>query len=171
MRWPNRLRREPSGRRRVLVAAMVRATPALIAGALLAATTGIALAEIYKWTDADGNVHFSEKKPAAVDAETVDIHYTEPSPDAREQLQKTIEQDEKAREQRLKTEEEHDREARNIATKQKNCEKARAHLAELQRVVRLFHTDDAGNRVRVGEEERQADIEKMQQAIKANCSG
>jgi hypothetical protein len=142
-----------------------------IAGLLLAALSTAASAEIYKWTDEDGNVHFSEKKPADAEAETVQIRYTEPSAEAQEKLQETIEQDQKAAEERLKAEEDQALEERNLAVQQRNCEKARAHLAELQRVVRLFHTDDEGNRVRVGEEERQADIEKMEQVIAEKCSG
>ena len=32
-----------------------------------------AFAEIYKWVDTDGNVHFSDKKTAQVDAQKVDV--------------------------------------------------------------------------------------------------
>jgi glutaredoxin len=39
----------------------------------LAAHIGTASAEIYKWTDANGNVHFSDRAPKSVSSETVNL--------------------------------------------------------------------------------------------------
>ena len=167
------VRRGQSRRRRMLVGAMLRRAPVVIAGVLMATIGAGAWAgtDIYKWTDENGNVYFSDKEPPGADAEIVNIHYSEPSAEAQQKLKTAIEEDEQAKEKRLKTQEDQAREARNLATKKRNCEKAQAQLAVLQRVVRLFHTDKTGNRVRVGEDERQADIKKTQAVIKENCKG
>ncbi len=55
-----------------------------------------AKAEIYRWTDADGQVHFSESKPAGVEGRQVNIDLPErPRPSGAEQRQQ-LEQQQKA---------------------------------------------------------------------------
>jgi len=39
---------------------------------LLICTSGLSMAEIYKWTDANGKVHFSDKPPINKNVETID---------------------------------------------------------------------------------------------------
>lgn len=48
---------------------------------VLAVVTMNANAEVYRWTDADGRVHFGDKPPVSVDSQSVDIRvnsYTSP---------------------------------------------------------------------------------------------
>ena len=51
----------------------------LLATSLLVLTVTAAQAEIYRWVDKDGNVHFSDEKPAQQGAEVVKPEIAEPS--------------------------------------------------------------------------------------------
>ncbi len=54
----------------------------LIALALLLAI-GAARAEVFRWTDADGTVHYSDRKPEKIAAEAIAVdHYAPPAPAA-----------------------------------------------------------------------------------------
>lgn len=44
------------------------------------AASAAAAAEVYKWTDKDGKVHYSERRPAAAGGKAVDIKLTSPPP-------------------------------------------------------------------------------------------
>ena len=128
-----------------------------------------ASAEIYKWVDEDGNVQFSSTKPPGQAVDEVQVRYSKPVPEAREKLDKLLEADKKARADREEREAEAEQEAQKRAKKKDNCQRARANLTELQQSVRVFHTSEDGGRVRVGEDQKQADIKRMQEIIDRDC--
>lgn len=58
-----------------------------LTSAMLALCTSAASAEIYKWTDADGNVLFSDRPPAGVTKKPVEVRSAAPSAGSQEELE------------------------------------------------------------------------------------
>src|SRR5579885_2953356 len=119
--------------------------PALIA-------TGQAAAEMYKWVDENGQVHYSQLPPPGAKAETV-----KPPPKVdTEQAVDELKAREKGFDERRKAE------AKQAETTVKKEEEAAAPQ-------KSFKTDANGNRVRLTEEERQKEIAEMQKIIARDC--
>lgn len=139
-----------------------------ITGMIVLSPNGFA--EMYKWVDADGNTHYTQQPPPdGVDGQTI-----APPPDvntekANKELDNKLESFDKRREAELKHEEEAKKAADAAEAKKQECEKLRQQLAELQR-PRITTTDEEGNRSRMPEEERQAAIKKVNEAITTRCN-
>ena len=135
--------------------------------------------EVYKWVDADGNVHFTDKKPdAEIDAETVDTSATELS---ESRLQAAQRRDELFRQSASKT-----REARSETEKQRseqraqsgkeqerrtaNCATARQNLANSRPFNRIYTIDEQGNRTYLNDDEQLAKAEASRKAIAEYCN-
>ncbi|MBT8447703.1 MAG: DUF4124 domain-containing protein [Gammaproteobacteria bacterium] len=136
---------------------------------IMVAVSPLTAAEIYKWVDEDGNVQFSSRKPPDQAVDKVEVKYAKPVPEAQEKLDNILEADKEARAERKEREAEAEQAAKKRAIKKDNCKRARANLAELQQSVRIYHTSEDGGRVRVGEEQRQADMARMQDVIDRDC--
>ena len=124
---------------------------------------------IYKWTDSEGNIHYTQNLPEE------DAEYTTINPPPKiesEQSQKNLEQRQKllneSREQRLKKAAEKQAADEEKARREKNCELARANLNSYTRPRVQFVQED-GSRIRATEEERQQQIKKAQEMIKEFC--
>lgn len=131
----------------------------LMAACLIMAATPTA-AEIYKWTDADGKVHFSDQPPppgvkapvtvkprrstTAADGAATDAApatggprtYVEQEADFR---RRQVEAAEKAKAEKQAADE--------VAENQRICEQARARVASLQTGGRITRTNAAGEQV------------------------
>lgn len=141
---------------------------------LLLLVPASAAAEIYKWIDEEGNVHYSQQRPPAdaqpKSTETIKVNSGAASEADLKGLQRDIERSNKIFEDRAKQKEEQEQAAAEQAIRKQNCEKVRLNLQKLQEVQRVFHTDEEGNRVRVGEEQRQADITRAQEQVEEWCN-
>ncbi|MEW5757816.1 MAG: DUF4124 domain-containing protein [Pseudomonadota bacterium] len=126
-------------------------------------------AEVYKWTDAEGNVHFGDKPQAGARAEAVTIPRHTPDPQYLERMQRMreeVERRELEREESQRHQAEQDRVAQTNAAR---CDQARGTLSMLKEQIRVFSYDKAGNRQYLEDDERAAQIERLQQAIRENC--
>lgn len=127
------------------------------------------LAVTYKWTDAEGNVHYTQSPPPdGIEAETI-----KPPPKVdTEAANKALEKREKAldesRGKRLKQAEKEKQKEQELALKQSNCEQAKARLATYQK-PRVNLVDEAGNYTKINEEKRMAELEKSRQLVKEHC--
>jgi len=123
----------------------------------------------YKWTDADGNVHYTQSPPLDGKAEEI---APPPGVNTRraerklKELEATTGAYAEARTQRKE-------EAAKIVAEAKqrksNCEFARNNLAQLQSHYRYFTTSEQGERIRAAEDERQQRMQKAQDNIKEFC--
>lgn len=127
-------------------------------------------AEIYKWTDADGRVHFGDKPvDKKLQAEEVEVRDYKPGNDAktreiierRERLM-NADADKARRGDALKS-----AKAADTVREEKRCSEAREHLLKISGRVEFY--DDNGKPVRVSEQERAARQRETQDWIKANC--
>jgi len=137
---------------------------------ILGSTAGICYAEMYKWVDADGQTHYSEKPPAG----DIEVSTIKPPPkvdtekalkelEERKNRLKDIEENrnEKAEEQSAAQEEQ--------AGNQANCDLARDKLSRVINNPRVYSKDEDGNRYKIAEEERQAKIAEARKLISEYC--
>ena len=127
----------------------------------------MASAEIYRWTDAQGRVHFAEK-PGGAGAEQVEVKPQVVERDAatrerEERSQKYFDarRDEKAQAQ--------SRAASSRAERSKECGDLRYQLKQIERDGRYFTTDDKGERSYVSAEEVEAARSRLSSRIAARC--
>ncbi|MGH8591528.1 MAG: DUF4124 domain-containing protein [Gammaproteobacteria bacterium] len=147
----------------------------LLCAALCAAASPV-LAEMYKWRDPEGQVHYSESRPPGRRVETIKpprkVEWTK----VRDALDKEIEKFD------IRADERHDQEeeARKKAAKDKEsqvaCEEARRHARTTQtELLRRFvgelnrRTESEGTRVRQTDEEYQASIAQTRAWIAELC--
>ena len=127
----------------------------------------LASAEIYRWTDAQGRVHFGEK-PGAAGAETVEVK------------PQVVERDEATRQREQRTEEYFDarrdekaasdaRVAQVRAERSKECSELRRNLSQIERDGRYFTTDANGERTYIDVKEVEAARSRLSSRIAQRC--
>lgn len=141
--------------------------------AMLAAPAG---ADIYKWTDAQGEIHYGDHPPSSTTpkpfylqtSEAAEARAAEARRQAADQAASRRLEQEKAREaasKRLAASEE------EVRRKAENCQRARGNLEMLQRAnMRLSTVDSQGQTRVLDAAARQAEIERASQTISENCA-
>jgi len=125
-------------------------------------------AEIYKWVDADGNVHFSDQ-PGDSKSQRVDVpkFKTDPVLEQRQQEREDLKEKQKAESDITAV----DAEAAQKEEEQrkKNCVTARERVEQIQTVRRLFRIDESGERHDLSDEERAAALKKARDDVEKWC--
>lgn len=124
---------------------MVIVMKAILFLALLFLAVSTANAKLYQYTDADGNVHFTDTPPIDAQVEERKVKGGQPSADSVEKLHAEREARAKAKEEQAKAAIVAEQEAKNQEIRKKNCEIAR----EQQR----FYKDNEGRRIRAKNED------------------
>jgi len=111
-------------------------------------------AEVYKWTDKDGRIHYGDR-PTAADAETIEVKPA-PQPDTgieerREKQRKLLELINEEREEDKQKQVAIEREKKE---RQINCENVKKYYEQLKTAGGLFKEGEDGNRVVLTDEER-----------------
>ncbi|WP_313027253.1 DUF4124 domain-containing protein [Pseudomonas lopnurensis] len=140
----------------------------LAGGLLLALSSNVMAAQVYKWVDAQGVTHFGAQPPQGQQVETVNTPSAPARPAAAPQ---TIPQGETGAEADQRS---IDRQVKQQVTEQeaerkRYCETLRTNLAQLQNNPRV-RVEDNGEVRRITEEERQARITETQEKITENCN-
>ena len=149
----------------------------LVLGLVLLAPSALADSEIYKWTDEEGNVHYSDcPPPPSCDAETIQA---EPEPDpsevrkAQERLERMLVEQEESRAGREQEKLEKERQrvmAMQVAVARKRiCIRARQNLHVLLVQRPVFYIDENGKYVYLDDETRLSEISRMRKLIDENC--
>lgn len=142
----------------------------LAAGAAcLFAISGAASAEIYQWRDADGKLHFSDKKPKQQAAKEIsdtvgDINMDESAVE-RAKLERLFKPE--TPEEKALREKEAGQQAYRDEKQQEQCEQARNYLDTLKGPVYFVRED--GSSYDISEAERRQRIEALQAQIRQNC--
>ena len=127
-------------------------------------------AGVYKWTDKNGNVHYSDRpvnqgKATELNVGTDSSAGITNSADNRERnfVIQELEEDRKAREK--------NREEKRIAQKkkQKRCARSKDNLRQYQNASAIYKLNSKGDRVYYSKEERKAREKKLSQSIAKNC--
>ena len=133
--------------------------------------TGTVAAQAYKWRDADGKLHFSDKPPASAKAEKMDIKPATPEdPEAVKQAQAA----KSLREQAAFTEKQAKHKADQNAQKEqeandRRCRSAQRELDTLNRQIPVYHVGKDGQRVYMDDKDRPAAIQRAQGLVSRYC--
>ncbi|MDR2878232.1 MAG: DUF4124 domain-containing protein [Chromatiales bacterium] len=142
-----------------------RSTIAIIAAAFLLTLPALTSAAVYKWTDAEGNTHFSDQPsdvpagaarielPAAGSTSPEPAQSQAPSPDEASQEQPALQPDAKAQ-----------REIR-----EKNCAIARKTFEHNERLSRMYRVEKDGARVYLNDEERAEVVRRSKEDVSKWC--
>ncbi|WP_444943115.1 DUF4124 domain-containing protein [Microbulbifer sp. ZKSA006] len=146
--------------------------PSVLGGLLLAVSATAASAEMYRWVDENGRVHFSDRPPADAEAQNVSGELApinaigsgsnrQPSSTATVKSGVSRKMDEEYRNRQLR-EKQQRQEKRQAA-----CDDARSNLEAVQ--GRVVFIDDNGKEVRRSERQRQQIAEKLEREINRYC--
>jgi len=128
-----------------------------------------ALAEVYRWVDADGVTQFGERPPPEAGAERVKLRASSADPAAEARLDALQASLAESREARVQQRAEAAAAAAEADAARERCAAARAHRTRLVTATRLFRVAADGSRERVGEAEREADLKRIDAAIAEHC--
>lgn len=137
--------------------------------ALLAAPAG---ADLYKWVDAQGRVHYSDKPPpnTAQKSSTVRAPAAASAPAASAPQQKTLKEQELEFRQRQTEEAEAAAKAQKEADmRAQNCTNARGNLATYTEGGRVVRFNAQGEREYLSDEDRAREIERWQREVNRWC--
>lgn len=129
------------------------------------------LAESYRWTDADGNVHFSDQPPSERDrdqAEEIELENPEPIGQG-ENVQRTREELDELHRERQKRREKARRENRKQERQRlQSCQK-KSRLLSRMKNNRVQYKQEDGTYKGVSEDKHQARIRELEQWLERNC--
>ena len=137
---------------------------------LLMVTGPVSAAEVYKWRDADGHLHFGDRPPATQShAESVIIRSAAPAAaneHSQERLKQVLDGYAKEREAR-----EASRAAALAEDEQREqaCMRAKARRQTAERVNVMYEYTPQGERRVLGEAEHKQVIEKAREAVADSC--
>jgi signal recognition particle GTPase len=127
-------------------------------------------AEIYKWTDENGGVHYGER-PSNPNSEKIEIKSSTSQPDEglekhREKQQKLLQsyEDERAEKKQQKAEDE--KAKRKL---KKNCAYLKDHYKTLKQTNIYYDIDEDGNRIYLDESILKKDIAEAEELIRKYC--
>lgn len=129
--------------------------------------------EIYKWTDAEGNVHYEDRPSAVYSQERLQFSYNRTDSaavDQRVQAQRdsTVARDE-ARAERDAGEKTAAEERAAAEEKAAKCENYRAQLKVMLESPRVYREDEAGERNYLDDVQRQEARAQAEELIKETC--
>ncbi|HZD53001.1 MAG TPA: DUF4124 domain-containing protein [Woeseiaceae bacterium] len=145
----------------------------LVTTALAAAASAVAAADIYKWTDENGIVHFGDRPSGAQTQQVVHIQSDRTDPakvQARVQARRDAAEAAASDEEAAAGEEPSEEELR--AKERERAEKCAMYKERLQTFLtsrRLYREDENGERVYLNEEETLAARAKVQEQIVEYC--
>lgn len=138
---------------------------------LLLLISSVASAEVYRWRDADGKLHYGDRPPA--DAERMNIRSAPSSPtraptntDRKETRQRLLDLYREEREEKKKLKQE--RIAKRKERKEK-CLQARVDLDNYQYASGIYRPTESGERDYLSKEERANYIQGLRDKVKKWC--
>ena len=142
---------------------------ALAFAALLAAVA--AHAQVYRWVDEQGKVHYGERPPAGAKANAIEDRLaTPPGAPAQKGASDAAQQERDFQRRRMEREQQEARDQKAAEKVRQQCERERSRLAQLRNVRRIaVGVDEKGNQRYMSEEERTNAIASQEAAIAQTC--
>lgn len=154
----------------------MRYTGFLLVSALMAVQP--APAEIYRWVDEKGTVHYSERRPADPGADTVKTHESsgigslQAGPEL-EELRETAglvpNEDEADQTGEEPGADQEGQQAQSDELRRNNCGIAKKNVAALVGYRRVLMKDEQGKLVRLDDAQREARLEEAREQVEQNC--
>lgn len=124
-------------------------------------------AEIYKWTDEHGNVHFGDRPPGQGQAEDISSSLKQLNISTDLSNPRLIQQAEQSR-RKANQSGNSDKQDKELNKHQSYCRSLELRLRKIQGRVKFF--DDDGNEVRVSEAERKERVKNLKAQFQADCT-
>jgi hypothetical protein len=154
----------------------------LVLGSMLV-FTAVAFAQMYRWVDKDGRVHYTATPPPpGVKARTLQAPAAPPAPDdaakdagardARKGPLTPAEQEQEFRKRQLEAQKAREKEAlaaKEAEAKQENCARAREALRTFESGQRVSRTDAKGERYYLDDDARARETEATRRAVQDWC--
>lgn len=147
-------------------------TAVLIAVLALTATDAMATDGVYRWVDENGDVHYGDNPPRQADAEIVDIKPDASSglkTDAYSKPESTSGQPSRAQQLRDERALHHKEQSEKAEALAAGCAQRRASVAQLEPSTRVMVTTEDGEVYRMDDNDRMAELGKLQAFITENC--
>jgi hypothetical protein len=122
---------------------------------------------VYKWTDESGQVHYGERKPARVSSESITVKRApaiEESP-----LRGEIDYANRLEKSRKRREREKSKEQTAQKERKQKCEQLRGYRKFISQKVPLARIGADGERHYLTDQDRKAELEKLQKHLKRMC--
>jgi hypothetical protein len=142
----------------------------LIIGLLLI-TSVDAKQKVYKWVDADGNTHYTDKKPTNQNVDEVNVSNRQPTVIGQYNQKQDEADDSRSKEQKDIDEynEKQEKQA-NIVQDRENCKIAKKNLETLQQAYNVKRKNPAtGGMISMDDDERIKMMRKIKKSIKDLC--
>lgn len=129
-------------------------------------------AEVYKWVDEHGQVHYGDRPRNVTEADdqkmdiVIDNTVAPIAEDRKERRQKLIDAIDEENRQKQEAEQ---KQAAKQAKLTQQCLWARDTLKRYQRAGYLYDLDESGNRVALPDNVREAQIKELTEKINKNC--
>jgi hypothetical protein len=128
-----------------------------------------AMAQQYKWVDANGKVQYGDTPPPGVQVTRLKPPPVGASAPAAAPKVNPEAAFRNRQQERQKSEEKSAKERADAETKRVNCEQSQGALRSLQSGQRISSTNAAGERVFIDDAERAKEIERTQRAVNDWC--
>ncbi|MBU1235359.1 MAG: DUF4124 domain-containing protein [Gammaproteobacteria bacterium] len=134
----------------------------------------VANAQVYRWKDASGKVHYSDQPPAerSIGSQRL-APPTSYSDDVEKATTATADKREEAGKQAKETAEKNakvEQERAEEAVRQENCQRARQNLAGMESGQIRFRMSASGEREALDGDVREAELASARRAVETNCS-
>ena len=143
----------------------------VFAAALAIVVAGPALAnEIYKWTDADGNVHYEDRPTGQPTEERVALTYKR-TDSAAVQARVDARRETRAARQEARSQQDEDEQtaAEQRAEREQKCAQYRAKLETMVTSRRLYREDENGERVYLDDKQMQDARQRAEELVAEYC--
>jgi hypothetical protein len=143
---------------------------------MLLACSGLALAQQYKWVDADGKVRYGDIPPPGVKAQRMKPPASGPSPSApaaASKGEKPLSPEAAYRKRQEDAQKERDKGAQaeqEASAKRENCTRAQESLRTLESGQRIARTDSKGERYYLEDAQIAQETTRARQLVKESCS-
>ena len=145
-----------------------------LAAACVALGSAAVADEIYKWTDADGNVHYGDRPTGGENEERMQISYSRTNKTSVQNRVNAHREAENARADARATaadeQEAAAQEAAEAEERAKRCEDYRGKLETMVQSRRIYREDEDGERVYLSDDEREAARTQAEKLIDENCN-
>ncbi|MBE0626719.1 MAG: DUF4124 domain-containing protein [Burkholderiales bacterium] len=129
-----------------------------------------AYAQVYKWVDEKGMIHYGEHPPQGTKSRELEQRLANPAPGPGSAAQPSWQEKElEFRARRIEAEQAEARQQQQESADRQACEQARDRLALLKLARRTYRLDEKGERVYQSDEERLALIAQQERLLAQRC--
>jgi len=142
---------------------------------LLSMISVSASAQLYKWVDADGKVHYSDKAPPANAKQEKKLNIRNepaPAPATAEQAapaKSYVDQDLEYRKRKVEQEEARKKSEAEAETERQNCARAQEKLRLYEEAGRVYRMDEQGERQYLSDEGREQGLAEAREEVAKYC--